>query len=122
MAEGEKESWNMANATLQRFDFLLKQCSAFSQTGQLLNWKNCLMDIRRNLYPFMGKTEFDDVTTKFNSVPKSWRGINGKINPKDYAKVNEIFDEIYMVFIKVMKSKGLLMPKTIDSGKSVIEM
>ena len=122
MPQGEQESWNMANATLQRFDFLLKQCSVFSQTGNLLRWKNCLMDLRRNLYPFMGNKEFDDITEKFNSLPQGWISPNGKSNPKTFSQVNQLFDEIYMVFIKVMKSKGLLMPKTIDSGKAVIEM
>ncbi len=122
MSEGEKETWNMATATLQRFDFLLKQSSSFSQTGQLILWKNCLMDIRRNLFPFMTTPEFDDATKKFGSLPKDWISVNGKINPANYAEVNKTFDEIYMQFISIMKKKGLLMPKTIDSGKAVIEM
>lgn len=122
MAEGEKETWNMANATLQRFDFLLKQCSAYSQLGQMLKWKNTLMDIRRNLFPFMTDTEFENVKKKFEELPEVWITPNGKTNPKYYAQVNQIFDELYMMFIVVMKKKGLLMPKTVDSGKSVIDM
>ena len=122
MAEGEKETWNMATATLQRFDFLLKQCSAFSQTGQMLKWKNTLMDLRRNLYPFMSDTEFKEVNEKFNGLPKGWVMANGKTHPDHFNKVNQTFDEIYMLFISTMKKKGLLMPKPVDSGKAVIEM
>ncbi len=122
MAEGEKETWNMANATLQRFDYTLKQSSFFAQTGRLIDWKKCLMDLRRNLYPFMTTKEYGDTEEKFNSLPKGWIHQNGQINNKYFAKVNKIFDEIYMMFILIMKKKGLLMPKTVDSGKAVIDM
>ena len=122
MSEGEKESWNMANATQKRFDFLLKQCSWFSQTGQLLGWKNCLMDLRRNLYPFMTSTEFEEIKKEFDSLPDGWLFHNGRPNSKHFSEVNQTFDGIYMMFIKIMKKKGLLMPKTIDSGKAVIDM
>lgn len=122
MGEGEKESWNMANATLQRFDILLKQSSFYAQTGQLLLWKNCLMDIRRNLYPFMSSTQFKECTDKLNELPSGWAGYDGVINKTLYPKVNKIFDDVFMLFIDIMKKKGLLMPKTIDSTKAVIEM
>lgn len=121
-AGGEKESWNMANATLQRFDSILKRSSMLAQTGRLEDWKRCLMDLRRNLFPFMTTTEFTEATSKFNSLPIGWVYPNGKLNPRTSAKVNQIFDEMYMMFITIMKKKGLLMPKTIDSGKAVIEM
>ncbi len=119
---GEKESWNMANATLQRFDSILKRSSILAQTGRLEDWKRCLMDLRRNLFPFMTTKEFDEINEKFNSLPIGWVYPNGQLNSKTSAKVNQIFDEMYMLFISIMKKKGLLMPKTIDSGKAVIEM
>lgn len=122
MPEGEKETWNMATATLQRFDFQLKQSSLFAQTGQLLHWKNCLMDLRRNLFPFMTPKQFEEITEKFNSIPKNWISPNGKVFPIYYAEVNKTFDEIFMAFIEIMKAKGLLMPKTMDSGKAIIDM
>ncbi len=122
MAEGEKETWNMANATLQRFDSILKQSSYFSQTGQIKAWKNCLMDLRRNLYPFMTQKEIDWINFKFMFLPKGWVGGYGSPKPIHVAQVSETFDEIYMGCLSIMKKKGLLMPKTIDSGKSVIEM
>ena len=123
MAEsGEKETWNMATATLKRFDFLLKQSSVHSQRGDLISWKATLMDMRRNLYAFMTDKEFDEVNEKFESIPNNWRLGNGAINKKLFPETNQIFDEIYMFFIKIMKEKGLLMPKTKDSGKAVIEM
>lgn len=119
---GEKESWNMATATLQRFDLILKRSSILAQTGRLEDWKRCLMDLRRNLFPFMTSIEFQEATKKFNSLPKNWVYPNGKLNSKTSAKVNQIFDEMYMMFITIMKKKGLLMPKTVDSGRAVIEM
>ena len=121
MGEGEKESWNMANATLKRLDNLLRQSSVYSQTSQLFKWKNCLMDLRRNIYPFLSETEVADVDNKFKSLDPNWNR-NGRVSPKHYAKTNRLFDEIYIIFITVMKKKGLLMPKTVDSGKAVIEM
>jgi len=112
----------MATATLKRFDSLLKQCSLHAQTGNLLNWKNSLMDLRRNLSSFMPPEDFKEVTDKFNSLPERWIASNGKPNPRTYATVNKTFDDIYIIFIKVMRAKGLLMPKPIDTGKAVIEM
>ena len=118
----EQETWNMASATLKRFDFLLKQSSMMAQTGNLPGWFNVIMDLRRNLYPFIPKEEWDIAETKLKSLPKNWRSINNQINPANFAEVNRIFDEVYMIFIKTMKQKGLLMPKSIDSSKAVIQM
>lgn len=122
MSENEKETWNMATATLQRFDIILKQSSFFAHKGMLLEWKNCLMDLRRNLFPFMSDTEFKEVNKKFKELPQGWMAFNGKVIPNHFSKVNQIFDEIYMIFISVMKKKGLLMPKTVDAGRAVVDM
>tara|TARA_Y100000310_G_C20404023_1_gene678773 strand:- start:368 stop:736 length:369 start_codon:yes stop_codon:yes gene_type:complete len=122
MSEGEKETWNMATATLQRFDLILKHSSMYAQMGLLAEWKRCLMDLRRNLFPFMTPDEFTKANEKFNSLPKGWELPNNKVTPKHFSEVNKIFDEIYMQFISIMKKKGLLMPKPVDSGKAIIEM
>lgn len=118
----EQETWNMATATLQRFDLLLKQSSMMAQTHDLIGWFNVLMDLRRNLYAFIPEKEWDEVEQKFNSLPKDWRGFNNTINPKHFVEINKTFDEIYMIFIKTMKEKGLLMPKSLDSSKAVIQL
>lgn len=118
----EQETWNMATATLKRFDFLLKQSSMMAQTHNLIGWFDVIMDIRRNIYPFMPNKEWEEVETKLSSLPENWRMLNGRVHPESYVKVNKIFDEVYMIFIKTMKSKGLLMPKSIDSSKAVIDM
>ncbi len=118
----EQETWNMATATLQRFDTLLKQSSFMAQTHDLIGWFNVLMDLRRNLYPFIPDKEWDDIKKKFESLPKDWRLLNNRVHPDRFAAVNKTFDEIYLIFIKIMKSKGLLMPKAIDSSKAVIEL
>lgn len=118
----EQETWNMATATLKRFDLLLKQSSFMAQTQNLNEWFNVLMDLRRNIYPFMPDKEWDIVEGKFNSLPSGWRLPNGKTHPNHFGIVNKTFDEIYMIFIKIMKAKGLLMPKSIDTSKSIIQM
>lgn len=118
----EQETWNMATATLQRFDFLLKQSSMMAQTHDLVGWFIVLMDIRRNIAAFIPEKEWGEVEDKFKSLPKDWRIPNNRVHPDHYAIVNKTFDEIYIIFIKVMKSKGLLMPKSIDTSKSVIDL
>lgn len=117
----EQETWNMATATLQRFDMLLKQSSMMAQSHDLLGWFNVLMDIRRNLYPFMPDADWTSVKEKFESLPTNWRLPNNRVHPDHFATINQTFDEIYLIFIKVMKSKGLLMPKSIDTSKAVID-
>ena len=107
---------------MQRFNNLLLQSSIASQQGNLMAWFNILMDLRRNLFPFMSSTEYEDINKKFESLPNDWIHPNGKINPKKFSNINQIFDEIYMMFILIMKKKGLLMPKTVDTGKAVIDM
>lgn len=111
----------MATATLQRFDMLLKQSSMMAQSHDLLGWFNVLMDIRRNLYPFMPDADWTSVKEKFESLPTNWRLPNNRVHPDHFATINQTFDEIYLIFIKVMKSKGLLMPKSIDTSKAVID-
>jgi hypothetical protein len=117
---GPQESWNMATATLQRLARILDQCSLYSQQGDLINWFKSLMDLRRNLSPFLEDTEFTEVTKKFESLPNGWI-TNGKVNYSSYAQVNKLFDEIFVILIKSMKAKGILMPKQKDANKAVID-
>lgn len=116
----EQETWNMATATLKRFDLLLRQSSMMAQTQNLVGWFNVLMDLRRNIYPFAPDKEWEEVEEKFASLPKNWRIMNNRVHPDHFVLVNKLFDEIYMSFIKIMKQKGLLMPKSIDTSKAVI--
>jgi hypothetical protein len=118
----EEETWNMASATLKRFDLILKQSSFMAQTGNLTGWFKVLMDLRRNIYPFVPEKEWGEIQEKFESLPKDWRLSNGTIHPTHFATVSRILDEVYMAFLKVMKSKGLLMPKSIDTSKAVLDM
>ncbi len=85
-------------------------------------WFNVLMDLRRNLYPFLEKKDFDDVETKLKSLPKGWIIPGNRVHPSHFSSVHKIFDESYLIFIKCMKEKGLLMPKPIDTSKSIMEM
>lgn len=119
--QGPQESWNMATATLQRLARILDQCSLFSQQGDLINWFKSLMDLRRNLSPFLDDKEFNEVTLKFESLPKGWYA-GGRVHSDNYSTVNKLFDEIFIILIKSMKSKGILMPKQKDANKAVIDM
>ncbi len=112
----------MATATLKRFDMLLKQSSMMAQTGNLIGWFRVLMDLRRNIYPFVPDKEWGEIELKFKSLPNNWRLTNLQVNPDHYATVHQTFDEIYMDYLKVMKSKGLLMPKSLDTSKAVLNM
>lgn len=112
----------MATATLKRFDFLLKQNSMMAQTHNLIGWFNVLMDLRRNLIPFMPNEEFLESEKKFAAFPRNWRLPNERVHPECYAEVHKLLDEIYIIYLTTMKKKGLLMPKSIDTSKAVIEM
>ena len=114
-----QEAWNMATATLQRLNNLLIQSSMCAQSGNLNGWFRILMDIRRNLFPFMEDIDFKLVESKLNSLPVNWN-CNGVVKAKDYMTVNKAFDEVYMIFVQTMKSKGLLMPKSRDVNKTII--
>lgn len=118
----EQETWNMATATLKRFDLLLKQSSFMAQTGNLPGWFHVLMDLRRNIYPFMPKSDWENLGKKFNSLPKGWKLPQNRIRNQDFAKISQTFDEIYMLIIKTMKDKGLLMPKALDTSEAIIQM
>ena len=119
MGENIQEAWNMATATLQRLNNLLIQSSMFSQTGNLNGWFRVIMDIRRNLYPFMEDDDFKNVDKKLKELPNGWNR-QAVVRPMDYAKVNQVFDEVYMIFMSTMKTKGLLMPKSKDANRAVV--
>ena len=118
-SEAVQESWNMATATMQRLNNLLIQSSMFAQMGDLISWFKVIMDLRRNLFPFIEPDDFKIIDDKLKSLPANWNS-SFKIKGKDYAIVNKIFDEIYMKFMETMKSKGLLMPKSRDARKAII--
>lgn len=115
-----QESWNMAQATMQRLSRILDQCSMHAQNGMLVLWYSALMDLRRNLSPFLEETEFNNVRDKLLSLPSGWN-INGKVNSQHYSAVNRTLDEIFIILICCMKSKGLLMPKSDDPRAAVIQ-
>lgn len=116
-----QESWNMATETLKRLSRDLDLCSFFSHKGDLVNWFYSAMTLRRNLYPFLEETEYNELQLKFISLPSHWI-VNGRVNPKHYIEVHKALDEIYLLFVKHMKSKGILMPKTSDPRSAVLNM
>ena len=121
-SQGPIESWNMATATLKRLSWLLDQSCVAAQNQKLVWWFNILRDIRRNLTPFMDQDKFQAAEEKFESLPSGWVMPNGRVAREHFSTVNKTLDEIYIIYIKTMKAKGLLMPKPIDNSKSILEM
>jgi len=116
-----QESWNMATATMKRFDRTLIFCSFYAQQNDLKNWFNVLLDLRRNLIPFLDEEDKANVESKLNSLPKGWN-VGSRIKPQCYGDVAKTLDEVYIIMYCCMRKKGLLLPKSVDSSRSIIEM
>lgn len=120
-----QESWNMATETMKRLSRLLDQNSIYAQNGDLIRWFQVMMDLRRNLIPFMDEKELIILNSKLCSLPQGWMVLTNsgtKVKPKDYSQVNKVLDEIYIMLVSIMKLKGLLMPKQTDVRKSILDM
>lgn len=115
-----QESWNMATETMKRLSRCLNMCSFFSQNGKLFEWFNASMDLRRNLYPFLEGNEWTVIEDKIKELPQGWV-YKGEVRKSHYARVHKVLDELYLLFIKHMKQKGLLMPKAVDATQAVIQ-
>ena len=89
--------------------------------NDLNNWLNTLLDLRRNLIPFLSEEECKKIEEKLNSLPDKFNS-SSKIKPQFFGKVSKTLDEIYIILYCCMKTKGLLLPKAIDSSKAIIEM
>lgn len=120
--EGEREGWNMAQATLQRINNILIQCSIASQSNQLDDWYGCLLDLRRNLAGFIEEKDYEKAENLIKELPSQivWYRPDGKLNKETFPLIYTKLDEIQITFNRAMKAKGLLMPKTIDVGKAVL--
>ena len=116
-----QEAWNMATATMKRLDRILTFCSFHAQNDDLKNWFNCILDLRRNLIPFLEQEELTKISTKLETLPAGWNS-STRTKPVHYGKVSQVLDETYIILYCCMKNKGLLMPKNIDVRKSIIEM
>jgi hypothetical protein len=121
-----QEAWNMATETLKRLCRTLDMISYFSQRGALIRWFDLTMDLRRNLYPFLDEAEYKEINNKLINLPKGWimqrieNETGGRVNPKHYAAVHKELDEIYLICIKLMKEKGILMPMSKDPRLAVL--
>jgi len=115
-----QESWNMATATMKRLDRTLTLCSIYATGNDLNNWFNYLLDLRRNLIPFLDKEELEEVENKLNTLPNRWNLKH--IKPVLTPQVYKILDEVYIILYTCMKAKGLLLPKASDPRRAVIEM
>jgi len=117
------ETWNMAEQTLQRLSRILDLCVETSFRRDYDAHLKCLLELKKNLAAFLNDTEIEELENKFNELPEGWWNQTMRcVNPVHFAKVNKIFDEIYMFCVRRMKKKGLLMPEAKDAGRAVARM
>ncbi len=121
-SRGEKESWNMANATLKRLSDLMTLCSIHAQHQQFGKWYLALMDLKRNMSPFLEDDEEKDLMTILNQLPKGWTQALNNYDADVTPQIHKAFDKIYISLVRHMKTKGLLMPKTVDANKAITGM
>ena len=110
-------AFNMGLATLERMDRLLNICILKSIEGDLYNWYNTLLGLRREISCFIEETELNDLENLFKSIPEgSWKmsGKNIIAHQQHQGNLIGILDKIDMKIKSLMKSKGLLMPKSDD--------
>lgn len=115
-----QESWNMATETLKRLSRCLDICSFCSQQGDLFGWYQATFDLRRNLSPFLTATELEEINSEIMKFPKQFMYKN-EVIPTCRQPVYIILDKLYILFVKHMKEKGLLMPKSINPSAAVID-
>lgn len=119
----ETETWNMAQQTLQRLSKILDVYLGFSWDEHYGGQYKCLLELRKNLAGFLTDNEIKEINLMFEKLPKGWWIKEKKsVNPMHQMKVEEIFNEIYMYYIKKMKKRNLLMPATDDPGRAVSRM
>lgn len=107
-------NFNMAIATLQRMDTILRFISDAAYQGNLFMWSTYLRELRRNIIPFIKKTEDENITDMFNKLNFKWTDASGKIILRHRQEVYFILDELTITMQRAMKEAGLLMPKSDD--------
>lgn len=123
MVEGApQEAWNMATETMKRLSRSLDLISFFSQQQDLVSWFDATLDLRRNISPFLEEPEFEKINQKLNGLPSDWLLKGRRVNKRRYKDVHRTLDEVYLMIIKHMKDKGLLLPKAQDPRKAALDM
>ena len=112
--------FNMAIATLQRIDDLLKTLSTFHMTNNIIGSRSTILELYKEVYIFMNDEHREDAA-------KMWRYIyHAEIKVKDANTISYnpvILDRIHEFDFwlrDVMQSKGLLMAKGDDPTKAMI--
>jgi hypothetical protein len=120
---GVQESWNMATETMKRLSNLLDLCTHYFHEKRFVELYDCLLNLRRNIIPFLEVKEIEEVNNLFDSLPtEKWISGEKKIIPQHFSKVYTIFDRIYIFYVIKMKKRGLLMPEVKDRSKAIIGM
>jgi hypothetical protein len=112
--------FNMALATLQRMDLLLRLASEKSLKKDYLGWYDALFTLRREIFPFIKPTEYDEVESLFKELAKKqWcygKGSDFRVIPNELGRLIWYLDKINLTINKAMDSAGILMPKHIEGG------
>jgi hypothetical protein len=111
--------FNMAIATLIRLDKLLTYSSMKSLEGDIISWYEVLFDLRRGIAPFIKKTEFEEIESKFKLLnSKRWLYRNKKnkllVLPAQFGRIYNGLDKLSILIQRAMNEAGILMPKSDD--------
>lgn len=113
-------TFNMALATLERIDLLLRNITHYNVIGNIHLVKKCTYEVYKELYPFLKEAEVKKATEYFKRVEKH------KIEYLTATRLNypiELGTDLYDfdLWIRLqLKNKGLLMAQS-DNGPAVFE-
>jgi hypothetical protein len=119
MDETQPTQFNMAIATLQAMDRILWSVSIMATTKNYPQWHTLLLELRRNVAPFIKRERYDEVEgllTKLNS--ERWIS-NGKVIPSKLNHVESILDAMTITIRRAMNEVGILMPKSDDPRNAI---
>jgi len=115
--DGPGTAFNMGIATLERMNNLLNLASIRALDSDLYKWFTALLDLRRQVYPFLKEETLEKIEKLFKEIPtNSWRkGQEGFFcQPNFFSQVSISLDKINIALLQGMKKEGLLMPKSDD--------
>ena len=118
------EAFNMGIATLMRFDKLLTLSCTAAIAGKYYEWYQALLQLRRNLKPFLKDDEWKSICDTIKDFPKdAWVPAKAgatNVRPNRFQLVYSILDKLDMLMQQQMKDHGLLMPKKNDPGRALL--
>lgn len=116
--------FNMAIATLQRMDKVLTMVTHYATTGDLINWNIQVMELRREISPFIKAKEYDEIENIVRELNAIRWVVSDSLGNRKIARpyfqfVSRKLDEVTIKIYKAMKEAGILMPKSDDPRTAI---